>query len=97
MSFVTGFFGMNFEGLPFANRWLMVGVVGMVLVTPLLMLYWFTLRGWLSPSEPQHRQHSQRPKAAAAEPQSQAYRAEVASRKFHRRTPALGAGRGGDL
>jgi magnesium transporter len=97
ISFVVGFFGMNFEGLPFTNRWLMVGVVGMVLVTPLLMLYWFTLRGWLSPSEPQHRQHSRRPKAAAEEPQSQAYREEVASRKFHRREPVLGDGRGGDL
>ena len=97
ISFVVGFFGMNFEGLPFANRWLMMGVVGMVLVTPLLMLYWFTLRGWLSPSELQHRKHSLMPEGAAEEPQSQAYRAEVASRKFHRREPALGDGRGGDL
>jgi hypothetical protein len=97
ISFVTGFFGMNFEGLPFANRWLMVGVFGMILVTPLLMLYWFTLRGWLSPSEPQYRQASLRPEAADEKPQSQAYRAEVASRKFHRRTPALGDGRGEDL
>ena len=97
ISFVVGFFGMNFEGLPFTNRWLMAGVVGMVLVTPLLMLYWFTLRGWLSPSEPRYRRHSRRPKAAAEEPQSQAYREEVASRKFHRRKPALGDGSGGDL
>src|SRR5262245_63099110 len=97
ISFVTGFFGMNFEGLPFANRWLMIGVVGVILVTPLLMLYWFTLRGWLSPSEPQSRQPSLRPEAAAEESQSQAYRAEIASRKFHRREAALGDGRGGDL
>jgi magnesium transporter len=96
ISFVTGFFGMNFEGLPFANRWLMMGVVGMVLVTPLLMLYWFTLRGWLSPYESQHRQHSLMPAAAAEEPQSQAYREEAASRKFHMRKAALDDGRGGD-
>jgi magnesium transporter len=97
ISFVTGFFGMNFEGLPFANRWLMMGVFGVILAMPLLMLYWFTLRGWLSPSEPQSRQRSLKPEAAAEEPQSQASRAEVASRKFHRREPALGDGRGGDL
>ena len=97
ISFVVGFFGMNFEGLPFSNRWLMVGVVGMVLVTPLLMLYWFVLRGWLSPSVPQYRQDSLMPEAADQEPQSQAYREEVASRKFHRRKPALGDGRGEDL
>ena len=73
---------MNFEGLPFANRWLMVGVVGVMLVTPLFMLYWFTLRSWLSPSEPQSRRHSRRPKAADEKPQSRASREEVASRKF---------------
>jgi magnesium transporter len=97
ISFVTGFFGMNFEGLPFGNRWLMAGVFGMILVMPLLMLYWFTLRGWLSPSEPKSRQPSLLPETADEKPQSQAYRAEVASRKFHRRTPALGDGRGEDL
>jgi magnesium transporter len=97
ISFVTGFFGMNFQGLPFDNHWLMVGVVGMILVTPLSMLYWFVLRGWLSPSVPQYRQHSLMPGAADEKPQSQDYRAEVASRKFHRREPALGDGRGRDL
>src|SRR5215813_12415598 len=97
ISFVTGFFGMNFEGLPFANRWLMMGVLGTILMTPFLMLYWFTQRGWLSPSEPQYRRPSLMPEAAAEEPQSQAYRAEVASRKFHRQKAALGDERGGDL
>jgi magnesium transporter len=97
ISFVTGFFGMNFEGLPFANRWLMVGVFGMILGTPILMLYWFTRRGWLSPSEPLYRRPSLLPEAAAEKPQSQAYRAEVASRKFHRQKAALGDERGGDL
>ena len=75
----------------------MMGVVGMVLVTPLLMLYWFTRRGWLSPSEPQYRQHPLMPEAADKKPQSQGYRAEVASSTFHRRQPALGDERGGDL
>jgi magnesium transporter len=95
ISFVTGFFGMNFQGLPFDNHWLMAGAVGTVLVTPLLMLYWFTRRGWLMPSEPQHRRHSLVPEAADEEPQSQEYREEIASRKFHRRHPALGDGKGG--
>jgi magnesium transporter len=97
ISFVVGFFGMNFEGRPFASYWLMAGTVGVVLATPLLMLYWFTLRGWLSPSAPQYRKHSLMPEAAAEEPQSQGYREEVASRKSHRRKPTLGDGRGGDL
>ena len=61
------------------------------------MLYWFVLRGWLSPSVPQYRQDTLLPAAADEKPQSQAYREEVASRKFHRREPALGDGREGDL
>ena len=88
---------MNFEGLPFANRWLMMGVLGVILVTPLLMLYWFTRRGWLSPSEPPSRHPALRPEAPAEESPSQAYRVEIASRKFFRRQPALGDGSGGDL
>src|SRR5215470_812485 len=96
ISFVTGFFGMNFEGLPFANRWLMMGVLGTILVTPFLMLCWFTRRGWLSPSEPQYRHPSLTPEAADEKSQSQAYRVEIASRKFFRRKPALGDGSGGD-
>ena len=88
---------MNFEGLPFANRWLMGGVFGMILVTPFLMLYWFTRRGWLSPSEPQYRRPSLMPEAEAEKPQNEAYRVEVASRKFHRQKAALGDESGGDL
>jgi hypothetical protein len=51
ISFVVGFFGMNFSGLPFDNPWLLAGALGMIVMTPLLMFYWFKRRGWLSPSE----------------------------------------------
>ena len=51
ISFVVGFFGMNFSGLPFDSPWLLAGGLGVIVVTPLLMLYWFKQRGWLSPSE----------------------------------------------
>jgi endonuclease/exonuclease/phosphatase (EEP) superfamily protein YafD len=51
ISFVVGFFGMNFSGLPFNSPWLLASALGMIVMTPLLMLYWFGRRGWLSPSE----------------------------------------------
>jgi hypothetical protein len=51
ISFVVGFFGMNFSGLPFDSPWLLAGALGVIIMTPLLMLYWFWWRGWLSPSE----------------------------------------------
>jgi magnesium transporter len=51
ISFVVGFFGMNFSGLPFNNPWLLAGALGMIVMTPLVMFYWFKRRGWLSPSE----------------------------------------------
>jgi magnesium transporter len=47
ISFLAGFFGMNFDALPFTNPWLLGGAVGAMLVTPLLMLRWFRHRGWL--------------------------------------------------
>jgi magnesium transporter len=97
ISFVTGFFGMNFEGLPFANHGLMVGVLGVILVTPLVMLFWFRRRGWLAPSALRYRPPTRRPVGAAEEPQRQTDRAAVASRPCPRRPPALGDGSGGDL
>ena len=51
ISFVVGFFGMNFSGLPFDSPWLLAGALGVIVVTPLFMLYGFKRRGWLSPSE----------------------------------------------
>jgi magnesium transporter len=47
ISFVAGFFGMNFEKLPFASgEFLMAGLTVMALV-PLAMLWWFRRQGWI--------------------------------------------------
>ena len=96
ISFVVGFFGMNFSGLPFDNHWLLAGALGMVVVTPLVMLYWFTRRGWLTPSEPQKPKPYLAPEATARVSQRQSDR-EVTSKTFHRRASAPGDGKGGDL
>ena len=45
ISFVVGFFGMNFSGLSFDSPWLLAGALGVIVMTPLLMLYWFGRRG----------------------------------------------------
>ena len=45
ISFVVGFFGMNFSGLLFDSPWLLAGALGVIVMTPLLMLYWFGRRG----------------------------------------------------
>lgn len=47
LTFVTGFFGQNFEGLPFKSdhlMWVMVAMCGLI---PLGMLLWFRSRRWL--------------------------------------------------
>jgi magnesium transporter len=97
ISFVVGFFGMNFSGLPFDNHWLLAGALAVVVVTPFSMLYWFMRRGWLSPSEFRYRKPSLAPEAAYQESQSQGDKEEASSRKFHRREPAPGNRSGGDL
>jgi len=51
ISFLVGFFGMNFSALPFNSPWLLAVASGAIVLTPLLMLYWFRQRGWLSSSE----------------------------------------------
>jgi len=46
LMFLTGFFGMNFDGLPFKNPlvfWLSLAVM---LLTPVLMMVYFRWRGW---------------------------------------------------
>jgi magnesium transporter len=65
ISFVVGFFGMNFSGLPFDSPWLLAGALGVIVMTPLLMLYWFARRGWLSPSETQSWKHVLAPEATS--------------------------------
>ena len=52
LSFVVGFFGQNFENLPFAPNWvqsdrLMSGMVFVCIALPLVMLGWFRHKRWL--------------------------------------------------
>lgn len=46
ISFIAGFFGMNFTGIPFANDALMWAAVISMIVIPVGMLAWFKHRGW---------------------------------------------------
>jgi magnesium transporter len=48
LTFITGFFGMNFEMLPFKSSWVLwAALVLMFLVTPGGMLVWFFRKRWL--------------------------------------------------
>jgi magnesium transporter len=47
LTFVTGFFGQNFEHLPFGSDALMWAGIGSCLLLPATMLAWFRLKRWL--------------------------------------------------
>ncbi len=47
ISFLAGFFGMNFLGLPFDNALLLWGTVAVMALAPAAMLIWFRYRNWL--------------------------------------------------
>ena len=47
LGFVTGFFGQNFEHLPFGSAALMWLGLGICVLLPLGMLFWFKSRKWL--------------------------------------------------
>jgi magnesium transporter len=47
ISFLAGFFGMNFTDIPFDNPWLLAGAVAVMILTPLGMMLWFRRRGWI--------------------------------------------------
>ena len=47
LTFVTGFFGMNFEHLPFASDALMWAGIASCLLLPTVMLLWFRRSGWI--------------------------------------------------
>lgn len=47
LTFVTGFFGQNFDYLPFHSRTFMWFALGTCALVPPAMLYWFRRRGWL--------------------------------------------------
>ncbi len=46
LTFITGFFGQNFEGLPFASRYVMWAMLTACLASPLGLLLWFKSRNW---------------------------------------------------
>ena len=47
LTFLTGFFGQNFDGLPMKSDALMWGVITACVLIPAGMMYWFLRRGWL--------------------------------------------------
>lgn len=48
LSFLTGFFGMNFAAIPFDRPWLLGVVLAVMMVLPAAMLLFFARRGWLA-------------------------------------------------
>ncbi len=47
LSVITGFFGMNFEQIPWKNPLIFFLTVLAILAVPVLMLIWFAREGWL--------------------------------------------------
>ena len=47
LSFLTGFFGMNFAGIPYDRPWLLGIVMAIMMCLPVAMLVLFARRGWL--------------------------------------------------
>lgn len=47
ISFLSGFFGMNFEHLPFGDPGFMWFAIGLMAAIPAAMLFYFSRRGWL--------------------------------------------------
>lgn len=46
LSFLTGFFGMNFNAMPFDSRALMLAVLVACVAVPAGMLLWFSRKAW---------------------------------------------------
>ena len=47
ITFITGFFGMNFTAMPFTWTWLLWITIAAMVITPLAMLVWFVRSGWI--------------------------------------------------
>ncbi len=47
LTFLTGFFGQNFAGLPVGSNEVMWAAIGTMLALPVVMLVWFKRSGWL--------------------------------------------------
>ncbi len=61
LSFVVGFFGMNFSRIPWDNRLIFIVVVALMVLIPGGMLFWFWRSGLLTPAV-----RLERPRVAAA-------------------------------
>lgn len=48
LSFLTGFFGMNFAAIPYDRPGLLAVILAVMMVLPALMLFFFARRGWLA-------------------------------------------------
>lgn len=48
LSFLTGFFGMNFTRIPYDRPWLLGSVLAMMMILPAAMLFFFARSGWLT-------------------------------------------------
>lgn len=47
LSVITGFFGMNFEYIPWKNPVIFLLALGGIIAVPIVMVRWFSRRGWL--------------------------------------------------
>ncbi len=52
LSFLSGFFGMNFTGIPFDKSWLLALVLLTMVGLPVTMMLLFARRGWISDHHP---------------------------------------------
>jgi magnesium transporter len=52
---IGGVFGMNFDVIPYAHhKWGFYGTVFFMLLIPLIMLGWFSKRGWFNYKQKEH-------------------------------------------
>lgn len=47
ISFLAGFFGMNFTSIPFDSVWLLAGALALMVAAPLMLWMWFRRQGWI--------------------------------------------------
>jgi Mg2+ and Co2+ transporter CorA len=47
LTFLTGFFGMNFQGLPMDSSAFLWGAIAIMAAIPPILILWFKRSGWL--------------------------------------------------